>query len=105
MTSYDGLHPVFAERLQQLNDSCGTWINSGHRSSEEQQTLYDLYLQGTGNPANPPGSSNHEAEPWGTPMALAADLAGDLDTAHARAAEFGLHFPIAAAEPWHVQPV
>ena len=105
MTGYDGLHPVFAERLRQLNDACGTWINSGYRSSDEQQALYDLYLQGTGNPANPPGNSNHEAEPWGTSMALAADLAGDLDTANARASEFGLHFPIAAIEPWHVQPV
>jgi GH24 family phage-related lysozyme (muramidase) len=105
MTEYDGLHPVFAERLKQLNEACGTWINSGYRSSDEQQVLYNRYLEGTGNPANPPGSSNHEAEPWGTPMALAADLAGDLDTANARAADFGLHFPIAATEPWHVQPI
>lgn len=105
MAGYEGLHPVFAERLRQLNEACGTWVNSGYRSSDEQQHLYDLYLSGEGNPANPPGSSNHEAEPWGGPSALAADLAGDLDTANARAAEFGLHFPLASIEPWHVQPV
>ena len=63
MSEYDGLHPVFAERLQQMNEACGTWINSGYRSSDEQQTLYSRYLEGTGNPANPPGSSNHDAAP------------------------------------------
>ena len=105
MAGYEGLHPVFADRLQQLNDACGTWIVSGRRSSQEQQYLYDLYLAGEGNPANPPGSSNHEATPWGEPSGLAADIGGDLAVANARAAEFGLHFPIASTEPWHVQPV
>src|SRR5215213_9462990 len=105
MSGYDGLHPVFAERLRQLNDACGTWIVSGRRSSQEQQELYDLYLAGEGNPANPPGSSNHEATPWGEPSGLAADIGGDLPTANARAAEFNLHFPIGNIEPWHVQPL
>lgn len=104
---YENLHPVFAERLRRLNEACGTSILSGWRSSERQRELYDGYIQGLPgyNPANRPGSSNHEANPWGDPMALAADLQGDLAEANARAGEFGLHFPIANVEPWHCQPV
>jgi LysM repeat protein len=33
---------------------------SGHRTYEQQAYLYDLYLSGQGEPANPPGSSSHE---------------------------------------------
>ena len=104
---YENLHPVFAERLRRLNEACGTSILSGWRSSQRQQELYDGYMQGLPgyNPANQPGSSNHEACPWGEAMALAADLQGDLAQANARAGEFGLHFPIANVEPWHCQPV
>lgn len=46
MAGFDGIHPTFAERLRQLNDTCGTFIVSGRRSSGEQQALYDLYLAG-----------------------------------------------------------
>lgn len=104
---YDNLHPVFAERLQRLNEACGTSILSGWRSSERQKELYDGYINGLPgfNPANRPGSSNHEACPFAEPMALAADLEGDLAQANARAGEFGLHFPIANVEPWHCQPI
>jgi GH24 family phage-related lysozyme (muramidase) len=104
---YDKVHPVFAERLRELNAACGTSIYSGWRSSERQQELYDGYMQGISgfNPANPPGMSNHEACPWGEPMALAVDLEGNLALANARASEFGIHFPIANVEPWHCQPV
>lgn len=34
---------------------------SAYRTSEQQQELYDLYLSGRGAPANPPGTSSHEA--------------------------------------------
>lgn len=34
---------------------------SAFRTSDEQAYLYDLYLSGAGAPANPPGSSTHEA--------------------------------------------
>lgn len=104
---YDGLHPVFADRLRRLNEACDTSIASGWRSSQRQQELYDGYRNGLPgyNPANPPGKSNHEACPWGEPSALAADLAGNLALANARAGEFGLHFPIAKVEPWHCQPI
>jgi LysM repeat protein len=41
---------------------------SVYRTYEEQAHLYDLYLNGKGAPANPPGSSSHE-------LGLAVDLA------------------------------
>lgn len=34
---------------------------SAYRTTEQQQQLYDLYLSGQGAPANPPGTSSHEA--------------------------------------------
>lgn len=33
---------------------------SGYRAYEQQAYLYDLFLQGVGAPANPPGTSTHE---------------------------------------------
>src|SRR5215210_4116962 len=103
----DSLHPIFRERLEGLLRATGCGVRSGWRSSEEQAYLYNCYLTGAcnnGNPANAPGSSNHEAEPYGEPAGLAVDLEGDLTAAHARAAEFGIHFPIINVEPWHAQP-
>lgn len=41
---------------------------SGYRTYEQQAYLYDLFLQGVGAPANPPGSSTHE-------LGIAVDLA------------------------------
>jgi LysM repeat protein len=34
---------------------------SAYRTTEQQQQLYDAYLAGQGEPANPPGTSTHEA--------------------------------------------
>ena len=34
---------------------------SAYRTTEQQQELYDLYLAGQGEPANPPGTSTHES--------------------------------------------
>ena len=34
---------------------------SAYRTTEQQQELYDLYLSGQGEPANPPGTSTHES--------------------------------------------
>jgi len=101
------LHPVFADRLGRLLRATGCTVNSGWRSSQEQKRLYEGYVHHRPgfNPANPPGSSYHEAVPFGRPGGLAADLSGDLGAAHARANEFGLHFPIVRVEPWHCQPV
>jgi lysozyme len=108
MADTERLHPIFRARLEGLLAATGCRVRSGWRSSEEQAQLYHCYLTGScnnGNPANPPGSSNHEAAPFGEPAGLAADLEGDLATAHALAPSFGIHFPIANVEPWHAQPV
>ncbi len=63
-------------------------------------------LCGEAAPCAPPGRSNHET-------GLAADLAfatpAARTAAHARAAEFGLSFPLANRarnpEPWHIEPI
>jgi GH24 family phage-related lysozyme (muramidase) len=108
MADTEHLHPIFRARLEGLLAATGCVVRSGWRSSEEQAELYRCYLTGlcnNGNPANPPGSSNHEAAPFGEPAGVAADLEGDLPAAHALAPSFGIHFPIANVEPWHAQPV
>lgn len=102
------LHPIFRDRLQRLFDATGCYANSTWRSSQEQQYFRDCYVNcncNNCNPANEPGSSNHEAVPWAEAMALAADIGGDLDAAYDVCADYGLHFPIRSSEPWHVQPV
>lgn len=102
------LHPVFAERLSAFMAASGTSLYSGYRSSQEQEYLYNCYQTkkcNNGNPANPPGQSNHEAIPYGQPMALAADLAGNLAAAHDLCADYKIHFPIKNVEPWHCQPI
>ena len=85
MADTERLHPIFRARLEGLLAATGCRVRSGWRSSEEQAQLYHCYLTGScnnGNPANPPGSSNHEAAPFGEPAGLAADLEGDLAAAH-----------------------
>lgn len=68
---------------------------SGYRSYEEQQALYQAYLNGTGNLAAKPGESNHED-------GLAMDVAnnpGAYDWMKKNASKFGFHnLP---SEPWH----
>lgn len=98
-------HPTFAARVSNLCRSIGCTVYSGARSTEEQAELYRRYQAGTGNPANPPGTSWHEYGPElvGGPYATAVDLDGDLVAANARAAEFGLCFPV-SSELWHCQP-
>lgn len=108
MADLSKLHPVFRARLERMMAATGTSLRSGWRSSQEQEYLYNCYRTGNcnnGNPANPPGSSNHEAVPWGEPMALAADLMGNLAAAHEVCRNYGIHFPIQSVEEWHCQPV
>lgn len=108
MAGLDQLHPVFADRLRRLSDAVGglDWT-SGYRSSARQKQLYDCWRARRPGcaPANPPGSSNHEAIPNGDAQGLAMDIGRrNRDAARRRGREFGVHFPI-AGEPWHVQPV
>jgi hypothetical protein len=93
----------FASRLLRLLEHFGgrVMIESGYRSTEQQQRLYDLYLAG-GNLAAKPGSSNHE-------RGLAADLdrydsALSWGEVHYTAAAYGLKFPI-PSEMWHCEHV
>lgn len=112
------LHPAFRARVEALLAATGGEALSGWRPSEQQAYLFECYqaaLRGepnpcnNGNPANPPGTSNHEADPWGEPMGLAVDfvLPSGWTWAefHAEAAKHRIHFPIANVEPWHGQPV
>lgn len=70
-------------------------ITSAHRSRQQQEVLYQKYLNGTGNLAAKPGTSNHEG-------GLAIDFT-NTPGAHAwlakNAGRFGLkNLP---GEPWH----
>lgn len=96
----DNLHPVFAQRVANACRARGTSVYSGARSTIRQGQLYQDYLAGRGNPANPPGTSWHE---YGEGMkggrwALAVDFAEPYPHG-----EPGLVFPI-RGEPWHAQP-
>lgn len=76
-------------------DGVDLQIRSAHRSRREQEVLYQKYLNGTGNLAAKPGSSNHES-------GLAIDF-GNTPGAYAwlkkNAGRFGLkNLP---SEPWH----
>jgi hypothetical protein len=99
-----GLHPEFARRLAGLHGDVSFTITSGYRSSQQQQKLFDLFKAGKGNPANRPGTSNHEGVPFGPAEGLAADIHGDYSRLHAAAAKHKLHFPV-AKERWHCQPI
>lgn len=100
-----GLDPQFDQRLQALIEASGgrIWINSGYRSVERQQQLFDAAVAKYGSVeaarkwVAPPGKSNHN-------FGLAADLGGDLALAHQLAPQFGLIFPM-SWEDWHIEPV
>jgi GH24 family phage-related lysozyme (muramidase) len=96
----DHLHPVFAQRVANACRARGTSVYSGARSTERQRQLYEDFLAGRGNPANPPGTSWHEHGEGipGGHYALAVDFAEPYPHG-----EPGLVFPI-KGEPWHAQP-
>lgn len=97
-TSIDEFSPQFQSAINQLLARCpGVYIVSGFRSIEEQQVLYNAYLNGQGNLAAKPGSSNHGPGGHG-----AVDIGGDKACAHSVAAELGLGFPV-DGEDWHVE--
>jgi D-alanyl-D-alanine carboxypeptidase-like protein len=76
-------------------DGVDLQISSSFRSREEQEKLYQSYLNGTGNLAAKPGSSNHES-------GLAIDFkntSGAYDWLKKNAGRYGLkNLP---SEPWH----
>lgn len=72
-------------------------IDSAYRSCEEQQELYEAWLNGTGNYAAPPGASWHN---WGG----AVDLRSGAFTSRSDSEfeSYGLIRPV-EGEPWHIQ--
>lgn len=97
---YYGLQADFSQRIQALINASGgrLTVGSGFRTRAQQQVLYDRYKAGVPGQARAaaPGHSQHE-------FGLAVDLQGDLEWAHAHAAEYGIYFPM-EDEPWHAQP-
>ncbi len=99
----EGLDPELLRRLDAVGRELGQKLDviSGHRSYEKQAELYQAYLNGTGNLAAKPGTSNHEhggaADVYVNGVALA-----DVDGAREIAARHGLHFPV-GGESWHVE--
>jgi hypothetical protein len=71
-------------------------IESGLRTHAEQEKLYQAYLNGTGNLAAKPGTSNHES---GEAIDY-VNNAGAFDWLKKNAANFGFHGNV-AGEPWH----
>lgn len=100
MADIEHLHPVFRARVLAACDEYGSSVYSGARSSERQAQLYRDFLNGTGNPANPSGTSWHEFgdDIPGGEWALAVDFAEPYP--HGAT---GIIFPI-SREPWHGQP-
>lgn len=96
----ENLHPVFRARVLEACSAAGTSVLSGARSTERQRQLYDDYLAGQGNPANPPGTSWHE-HGEGIPGGVHA-MAVDFNQPYPHG-QPGLIFPI-KGEPWHAQP-
>lgn len=76
-------------------DGVDLQIESGWRSRQEQEVLYQKYLNGTGNLAAKPGTSNHES---GQAIDF-KNTPGAFEWLEANAARFGLkNLP---GEPWH----
>lgn len=108
------LHPIFRARVEKACAKTGASILSGARSTVRQAQLFEAFQNGTGNPANPPGSSWHEFGDGlpGCPSAIAVDFLTDdggpadraLSKVHAMADELHLCFPI-KSERWHAQPI
>ncbi len=89
--------PALGQALSRMARSSGTsiYVSSGWRSYEEQAHLYQLYQEGKGNLAAPPGSSNHED-------GRAADISPGQEVFGGLAGKFGLGFTV-PGESWHIE--
>lgn len=112
------LHPELRRRVRRVHARHPLHVNSGHRSSQDQELFFNCAQakRNTGRcppgcersacaSANRPGQSNHEAIPYGKPEALAIDMEPqDDDWAPFREVCYdeGLHDPI-DQEDWHWQ--
>lgn len=97
------LNPGLLEGLNDWGSIIKKVVNiiSGFRSRAEQEALYAAYLNGTGNLAAVPGTSNHEkglaADTYvgGIPLQR-TDMTGEVSEST------GIHFPV-PGEPWHAE--
>jgi hypothetical protein len=89
--------PALGNALSKMSKAAGTNIHvqSGWRSYAEQAALYEAYLNGTGNLAAPPGSSNHES-------GRAADITPGSEVFGSMAGKFGMGFTV-PGESWHIE--
>ena len=89
--------PALGRALSKMARASGQsiYVQSGWRSYAEQAALYQAYLNGTGNLAAPPGSSNHES-------GRAADITPGSEVFGAMAGRFGLGFTV-PSESWHIE--
>lgn len=101
----DGLNPRLANALAQVGKQLGKKIDirSGFRSHQEQEALYQKYLNGTGNLAAKPGSSNHESGNAADVYVDGVPLNSHPQASQA-ARQVGIHFPV-GGEPWHAELV
>lgn len=78
-------------------DGISPQASSGFRTHAHQQALYNKYLQGTGNLAAEPGTSNHQ-------MGVAIDIPGATQAwFRENGAEYGFK-ALVSGEPWHWSP-
>jgi uncharacterized protein YcbK (DUF882 family) len=98
-----GLNPELMSKLAELAKGVGGKIDirSGLRSRQEQEVLYAKYLNGTGNLAAKPGTSNHESGDAADAYINGTALRDD-PKAKALAEKLGLTFPV-SGESWHVE--
>ena len=89
--------PALGMSLSKMAKATGQsiFVQSGFRSYAEQAALYEAYINGTGNLAAPPGSSNHES-------GRAADITPGREVFGAVANKFGLGFTV-PSESWHIE--
>lgn len=98
-----GLDKELVRALDEVGKAIGKPLEviSGLRTRAEQARLYQMYLDGTGNLAAPPGKSNHEhggaADVYVDGVALA-----NVPGAREAAERAGLHFPV-PGEAWHAE--
>jgi uncharacterized protein YcbK (DUF882 family) len=99
----EGLDADLTQRLAKLGERMGEKLTivSGNRTRQEQEVLYQKYLNGTGNLAAKPGTSNHEHGDAADVNIKGTSLA-NVGKAKQLADELGLHFPV-PGEPWHVE--
>ena len=89
--------PELGRALSQMSKAAGQSISvqSGWRSYAEQAALYAAYLNGTGNLAAAPGTSNHED-------GRAADITPGSEVFGGMAGRFGMGFTV-PGESWHIE--